>query len=158
MRWRNFDGSHLTFRIKKTREDLRIKLPDESLALLARYHRLAAQRHPGKKVNTNAFIFPLLKLAPEELDRVKIHNAISSATSYTNKDLGKLAKRAGLDKRITFHTARHSWAIRALQKGMRIEYVSKLLGHASVKQTEVYAKVMNADLDKAKELFNHKVG
>lgn len=63
---------------------------------------------------------------------------------------------AGLDKRITFHTARHSWAVRALQKGMRIEYVSKILGHASVKQTEVYAKVMNAELDKAMDVFNQK--
>jgi site-specific recombinase XerD len=61
---------------------------------------------------------------------------------------------AGLEKRITFHTARHSWAIRALQRGMRIEYVSKILGHASVKQTEVYARVMNIELDKAMEIFN----
>lgn len=52
------------------------------------------------------------------------------------------------------YTARHSWAIRALQRGMRIEYVSKILGHASVKQTEVYARVMNIELDKAMEIFN----
>jgi site-specific recombinase XerD len=88
------------------------------------------------------------------MEKFKIHNAISSATSYTNKYLGKLSKMAGLDKRITFHTTRHIWAVRALQKGMRIEYVSKILGHASVKQTEVYAKVMNAELDKAVEVFN----
>jgi len=49
-----------------------------------------------------------------------------------------------------------NWAIRALQKGMRIEYVSKILGHASVKQTEVYARVMNEELDKAMEVFNEK--
>jgi site-specific recombinase XerD len=70
------------------------------------------------------------------------------------QDLGKLSRMAGLDKRITFHTARHSWAIRAFQKGTGIEYVSKLLGHASVKQTEVYARVMNLELDKAMEIFN----
>jgi integrase/recombinase XerD len=39
---------------------------------------------------------------------------------------------------------------------MRIEYVSKILGHASVKQTEVYAKVMNEELDMAMEVFNKK--
>lgn len=44
--------------------------------------------------------------------------------------------------------------MRALQKGMRIEYVSKLMGHASVKHTEVYAKILNEELDKAMEVFN----
>jgi integrase/recombinase XerD len=154
LRWRNFDQTHVTFRMKKTQEEISIKVPDESLAILSRYYQLAKSRHPGEKVNKNAFIFPLLKLDPTELDREKVHNAISAATSYTNKDLGKLSKMAGLDKRITFHTARHSWAIRALQRGMRIEYVSKILGHASVKQTEVYARVMNIELDKAMEIFN----
>ena len=154
LRWRNFDRTHVTFRMKKTQEEVRIKVPDESLAILCRYYYQAKSRQPGEKVNKNAFIFPLLKLDPAELDREKIHNAISAATAYPNKDLGKLSKMACLDKRITFHTARHSWAIRALQKGMRIEYVSKILGHASVKQTEVYARVMNVELDKAMEIFN----
>ncbi len=37
---------------------------------------------------------------------------------------------------------------------MRIEYVSKLMGHASVKQTEVYAKILNSELDKAMLVFD----
>jgi integrase len=142
--------------MKKTQEDIRIKVPDECLAILDRYYQRVKSAYPGGKVNRNAFVFPLIKLAPAELNRVAIHNAISSATAYTNKDLGKLSRMAALDKRITFHTARHSWAIRALQRGMRIEYVSKIMGHASVKQTEVYARVMNLELDKAMEIFNTK--
>jgi site-specific recombinase XerD len=59
-----------------------------------------------------------------------------------------------MSNHLSFHTARHSWAVRALQKGMRIEYVSKLMGHASVKHTEVYAKILNAELDKAMDVFN----
>ena len=66
-----------------------------------------------------------------------------------------MAKKAKIHKNISFHTARHSWAVRALQKGMRIEYVSKLMGHASVTHTEVYAKILNQDLDKAMEVFNN---
>jgi len=37
---------------------------------------------------------------------------------------------------------------------MRIEYVSKLMGHSSIKTTQVYAKIVNADLDKAMEQFD----
>lgn len=154
MRWRHFDGTHLNFRIKKTKEDIRIRLPDKSLAMLHVYRKLAARRSSMDHVLPNSFIFPLIKLASDEQDRQKIHNAISAATSYTNKDLKALTRLAGIDKMISFHTARHSWAVRALQKGMRIEYVSKILGHASVKQTEVYAKIIDLELDKAMEVFN----
>jgi len=37
---------------------------------------------------------------------------------------------------------------------MRIEYVSKLMGHNSIRTTQVYAKIVNADLDKAMEVFD----
>ena len=43
---------------------------------------------------------------------------------------------------------------RALKKGMRIEYVSKLMGHAAIKETQVYAKIVNEELEKAMEVFN----
>lgn len=154
MRWNNFDGTHLNFLVKMTKESIRIKLPDKSLLMVQAYGKLAAKRYRMKKIDPNSFIFPLIKLAPDEFDKIKVHRAISSATAYTNKDLRKLIKLAEIDKHISFHTARHSWAIRALQKGMRIEYVSKILGHASVEQTEVYAKVMNEELDKAMDVFN----
>ena len=124
--------------------------------LLQKYYQLAKKKNLFKKADPNSFIFPLIRISPWEQDRIKTHTAISAATLYTNKDLRKLTRLAGIDKKVTFHTAKHSWAIRALQKGMRIEYVSKILGHASVKQTEVYARVMNEELDKAMEVFNQK--
>ena len=39
---------------------------------------------------------------------------------------------------------------------MRIEYVSKLLGHSALKTTQVYAKIVNSELDKAMEVFNEE--
>ncbi|POY34667.1 hypothetical protein C3K47_19150 [Solitalea longa] len=42
----------------------------------------------------------------------------------------------------------------ALRKGMRIEYVSKLMGHSDITTTQIYAKIMNEELDKAMEVFN----
>ena len=83
MRWLNFDGTHLCFRMKKTQEDIRVKLPNESLEIIQCYHRLAASKHPERKVNKKAFIFPAIKLDPNELDRMKTHLAISAATAHT---------------------------------------------------------------------------
>ena len=154
MRWRNVYDGHLYFQIKKNKEDIGVKLPHKSLSILQTYRALAEQTQGRKFVDPDSFIFPLLQLEKDEKDKLKIYQAISSANAYANKDLRKLAKLAKIDKEISFHTARHSWAVRALQKGMRIEHVSKLMGHASVKNTEVYAKIQNEDLDKAMEVFN----
>jgi len=154
MRWRNVSGDRLCFQIRKNKETLGIKMPPKALEILNFYRELAKKNHYHDELNPDGFIFPLLNLNPHETDRKRIHNAISAATAYTNKDLKNLRVRAGLDKHISFHSARHSWAVRALQKGMRIEYVSRLMGHASVKNTEVYAKILDSELDKAMEVFN----
>lgn len=113
---------------------------------MLKYYRSVAQTRKGETfIDPESYIFPLLKMAKDESDRLILHKAISSATTYINKSLRELIKKAKIYKNISFHTARHSWAVKALQKGMRIEYVSKLMGHASVKHTEVYAKILNEE-------------
>ena len=154
MRWKNVSGDRLHFQIRKNRDCLGIKMPPKALKILEFYREVTQRKNCETLIDPDAFIFPLLHVAPKETDRTKMHNAISSATAYTNKDLKKLRVRAGLNKHISFHSARHSWAVRALQKGMRIEYVSRLMGHASVKNTEIYAKILDSELDKAMEIFN----
>ena len=156
MRWRNFDGEHLVFQMRKTKEELSIKLPKKSLKLLAYYRELANKKQGSNEIEPRSFMFPLLRIDKDETNELQIFKAISSATAFTNKSLRKLSNLAKIDKHISFHTARHSWAVRALQKGMRIEYVSKLMGHSSVKQTEVYAKILNMELDKAMMVFNKR--
>jgi integrase len=53
----------------------------------------------------------------------------------------KWAKKAGLKKHIGWHTARHTFAVMALESGADLYTVSKLLGHKDIKTTQIYAKV-----------------
>jgi integrase/recombinase XerD len=96
MRWRNFTGEHLYFQIRKTQEELSIRLPEQSMQIINYYKAIATQRQGV--IHPDTFIFPLIKLSLKEKDRRIIHNAISSATAYTNKSLRKISALAGISK------------------------------------------------------------
>lgn len=65
------------------------------------------------------------------------------SNSYINHQLKNIQRIANINKRLTFHTARHTNATILLYKGVHITTVQKLLGHKSVKTTEIYSKVMD---------------
>ena len=63
--------------------------------------------------------------------------------SEANKYLAQLAAFARIRKHITYHTARHTCATLLVHQGVPITTVQKLLGHASVRTTEVYSEVLS---------------
>ena len=58
----------------------------------------------------------------------------------------KIATRAGLGKRVFPHLLRHTFATRALNKGMPLPTLCDLMGHASVETTRIYAKNSGAKM------------
>ena len=146
IKWKHFDGDNINFTIQKTGTQLSIKLPNKALELIAKYK--------PKKKNSEAFIFPMLDNSLDLKDPRALDSAISSATAYINKNLNTLTKKAKISKHISFHISRHTWATRAIRKGISIDKVSKLMGHAAIKETQVYAKIISTELDKAMEAFN----
>lgn len=55
--------------------------------------------------------------------------------------------RAAIQKRVSCHTLRHSFATHMLESGVHIRTLQELLGHADVKTTEIYTHVMQCDID-----------
>lgn len=64
-------------------------------------------------------------------------------SAYHNKKLHKWVAEAGIEKHITFHSARHTFATLQLTMDTDIYTVSKLLGHKHVRTTEIYGKVID---------------
>lgn len=69
------------------------------------------------------------------------YNLPKMSNSNYNMYLKVLAEHVGINKNITSHTARHTFATHCLNKGLDIVIVSKALGHTNLKQTERYARL-----------------
>lgn len=73
--------------------------------------------------------------------------------STVERALSKWAKVAGIEKRVTFHVSRHTAATLLITFGADIYTVSKILGHTSVKTTQIYAKIVDESKRKAVALI-----
>lgn len=73
---------------------------------------------------------------------------------YSRALLKEWARNAGINKRISWHTARHTFATMLLTYGADLYAVSKLLGHSDIKITQIYAKIVDAKKVEAVNLLN----
>jgi len=76
-----------------------------------------------------------------------------SPCSYYNYLLKKTAQLCGINKNLSSHVARHTFATLTLTKGVSIESVSEMLGHTNINTTQIYAKVTNAKISNEMHAF-----
>jgi integrase/recombinase XerD len=127
MTWDNIKDDRLIYTMYKTNRVHSMKLKDKPLAILSKY-----------KSSGNSFIFPFFSDKYDYSDPLYLHNQLGSKTALVNKYLKEIAIKAKLNKTITTHTARHSFADLARKKTDNLYNISKALGHSSLKITEYY--------------------
>ena len=95
------------------------------------------------------------KWMPEQGEAGPEEKVFKLNPSVINENLQSWAKAAGItNKKVTFHTSRHTFATMLLTLGADIYTVSKLLGHTSVKTTQIYAKIIDQKKDDAVSLVD----
>ena len=103
--------------------------------------------HGYKVINSNRqktdqeFITLLLPQVEAILDKYDYTLPKISNQKY-NDYIKLLAVGAGIDKRLTSHAARHTFATYLLNKGIPIETVAKAMGHSNIRMTQHYAKLL----------------
>ncbi len=116
--------------------------------------------------NGNAVKLPLLSKAINILevykdDKVCLANKSLLPTisnQKVNQYLKEIAVKAGIEKNVTFHIARHTFATTvALSNGVPIETVSKILGHKKLSTTQIYAKVVERKVSEDMEILQQKI-
>jgi len=124
LKWENIiDEDHIDLRIIKTNRFLNMKMPHTAKEIIDQQRN----DHPESE---NVFNLP-------------------ASGVIINKHLKKWTEQAGITKHVTFHVARHTAACLSIKFGNSIYATRDILGHQSTKQTEIYAKLMDEEKDKA---------
>lgn len=63
------------------------------------------------------------------------------SNEYANHVLKRMSSRLGISKHVTFHASRHTFATLCLKSGVKLEVIQALLGHHSIRTTQIYAKM-----------------
>lgn len=106
---------------QKTKQMSNIPLLDVPLAIIEKYQG-------DKKATKKGVLLPI------------------PCNQVMNRYLKEIAEICKINKRLTMHTARHTYATLCLSQGVSLKNVSKMLGHASVKMTERYARVLDSSI------------
>ena len=70
----------------------------------------------------------------------------------------QVARQCGINKNVTWHQSRHSYATTiCLSNGVPIETLSKLMGHTSIRSTQIYAKITAEKMSRDMELLSQKL-
>ncbi|MCB0652948.1 MAG: tyrosine-type recombinase/integrase [Saprospiraceae bacterium] len=118
----NKRGDGLVYRRKKTGVLVRMPIVPQAWEIIERYRN-------GK------YWFPIVDPDLPEPDKKRKANNLRRSV---NRTLRRLARDRGTDQRVKFYTARHTAATIAIKKGAPIQEVSALLGHKSIKTTQIY--------------------
>ena len=80
--------------------------------------------------------------------------AISSRNAYFNRVLKQLVSDCQIQKSISMHCARHTFATIGLDIGIPIEIMQDILGHKNIRETQIYVNILGKNLDRSIDLFD----
>lgn len=129
----DIQNGRILYRRKKTSKLYDIRITDHLNSILSYYL---------DKENTSPYIFSIIHRSTA----VHQERDIMWARKRYNKKLKILADLCGIDKNLTSYVSRHSFATQAMLKQVPLNAISAMLGHSSLKTTEIYLKSLPSNI------------
>ena len=153
LRWQNYDGHYIQIIMDKTDRQLKIPASDlvkEICAMRERRYKTA-----GVPITPDGFIFRgILPYEYDSMSREEKVCAENCAVARINLALKRVAVLARVKKNLSTHVGRHTFASRLVRSGQNMVVIRDLLGHASIRTTEIYAKIMQSQMNDAIDVLN----
>lgn len=138
LRKTDLSNGHVTYRRRKTRQQLSIAWTEEMQEILDRYAS-----------NTSGYLLPIIRNADAN-ERCVVKNV----GEQINKRLKQIGEMMGLSIPLTMYVARHSWASIAKSRGVPVSVISEGLGHEKESTTRIYlAHLDSTVVDKANRMI-----
>lgn len=153
LRWRNYNGTELSIRMRKTDKDHVIKVNNVVKGIIDKRRQILEVNNIN--ITPDRYIFNILNVDLDKISPQDALNAISGATAIINKNLKKIAKKAEIQKNISTHIGRHTFAYLMVAKNVNPFIMKELLGHSDIRVTQIYAKASKANKDKAIDALNN---
>jgi integrase len=125
------NGELFTYRRQKTKGELNIIVTPKMKNIIAHF----AERTKG-----SPYVFPVIHPS-----RGSERRQYESGLRIQNERLAEAARMAGIDKKVTTHVSRHSWATIAKREKIEIALISELLGHSNIEITNRYLASFDQD-------------
>jgi integrase len=126
----DIDGDTLEYRRMKTGTTVRVRLLRQTIQTMQTLKKKCSS--DGSTASLNLFH------CDHSFRSHKGYAEYQTALRHFNAHLKKLSRKLNIRRNITSYTLRHSWATAAKYTGAPIEMISELLGHKSIKTTQIY--------------------
>ncbi|MDR1763343.1 MAG: site-specific integrase [Dysgonamonadaceae bacterium] len=122
----------IVYRRRKTGKEVVVFLTEPMRRIMDCF---AAETH------NSPYVFPFVKDVRDSRDEYRKYTV---ALTNQNRRLKAVCRMAGLEKPVSTHVARHSWASAAYNNNIPVSTISASLGHCSEKTTQIYLDMMNS--------------
>jgi len=132
-----------------------INFRDTILILDNRNHLTKSKKIRTIPLNIKSLQILTVRERSKQSNIIFTYNELPIKQDFISKKFKKYVLKAGLNKKLNFHSLRHTFASWLVQRGVSIYEVSKLLGHSDIKVTEIYSHLRAEDLRESVNLLNN---